>query len=36
MLHVVVKPVFIKTLRETFNLISDDPIKKSYNRVGSM
>ncbi|CAD8173169.1 unnamed protein product [Paramecium pentaurelia] len=36
MLHVVVKPVFIKTLRETFHLISDDPIKKSYNRVGSL
>ncbi|CAD8102026.1 unnamed protein product [Paramecium sonneborni] len=36
MLHVVVKPVFIKTLRETFNLISDDPQKKSYNRVGSL
>lgn len=27
MLHVVVKPVFIKTLREIFNLISDDPEK---------
>ncbi|CAD8102766.1 unnamed protein product [Paramecium sonneborni] len=36
MLHVVVKPVFIKTLRETFNLILDDPQKKSYNRVGSL
>ncbi|CAK84547.1 unnamed protein product (macronuclear) [Paramecium tetraurelia] len=36
MLHVVVKPVFIKTLKETFHLISDDSIKKSYNRVGSL
>ncbi|CAD8115957.1 unnamed protein product [Paramecium primaurelia] len=35
MLHVVIKPVFIKTLKETFNLISDHP-QKTYNRIGSL
>ncbi|CAK84068.1 unnamed protein product (macronuclear) [Paramecium tetraurelia] len=35
MLHVVVKPVFIKNLKETFNLISDHP-QQTYNRIGSL